>query len=197
MRIFAFTDTHGDETVLDRIKEKLETESVDYVLCCGDITNFGHSQEKMISKIASFPSHTLMIHGNHETPESMMKHCSHYENITFLHSSSFRDGDIIFFGYGGDGFSLKDKRFREISKRFHEDVRPGDRPILLFHGPPYKLLDETFSGNSGNKDYREFIDRLSPLKVLCGHIHESAGKKKMVGDTLVANPGPEGMFFDV
>ncbi|MFP4656183.1 MAG: metallophosphoesterase [Candidatus Woesearchaeota archaeon] len=197
MRIFAFTDVHGNIDALKKIKGKLEADPVDYVLCCGDITNFGKSQKSIISLIASFPSHTLMVHGNHEIPESMMEDCSSYDNITFLHSSAYRDGHFIFFGYGGDSFSVEDKNFRRISRLFSNDIKPGDKVVMVLHGPPYKALDETLSGNSGNKDYRNFIDKISPIKAFCGHIHESSGRKTIVGDTLVVNPGMDGMFFDL
>ncbi len=197
MKIFAFTDTHGDMAVLDEIKEKITVEPVDHVLCCGDITNFGASQERIVKKIASFPAHVMMIHGNHETAEGLMRDCEKYENITFLHSSAFRDGKFLFFGYGGDGFSVKDKTFRQVSERFMKDINKEDIAVMMFHGPPYGALDETISGNSGNKDYRKAIEKIMPVKVFCGHIHESGGRKSILGNTLVINPGPKGMFLDV
>jgi Icc-related predicted phosphoesterase len=32
---------------------------------------------------------------------------------------------------------------------------------------------------------------------VCGHIHESWGERSRIGDTEVANLGPDGAFFDV
>ena len=197
MKIFAFTDTHGNTKYIDKIIEKIEKNPVDYVLCCGDITNFGRKQKEIVTKISKIPSKILLIHGNHEIPDGLSKDCEKFDNITFLHCSAFRDGSTIFFGYGGDGFSSQDATFRKISQQFSKDIKTGDKVVLFFHGPPYKTVDRTFSGNSGNKDYRNFIEKTMPEYVLCGHIHEEFGKQVHIGKTKVINPGPEGMFFEI
>lgn len=197
MRLLAFTDLHGNMRILEQLKQKITERSVDYVLCCGDITNFGMQQKKIVKEISEFSAPVIMIHGNHENPDKLEKECNRYENIIFLHSSAYRVEDIIFFGYGGDGFSFNDSSFRDVSEKFSRDVKPGDKVVVLFHGPPHGVLDETTVGNSGNKDYKRFIEEMSPVNVVCGHIHESAGKKKKVGNTLVMNPGPSGMIFDI
>ena len=73
--------------------------------------------------------------------------------------------------------------------------------ILLAHQPPYGILDkvgknapEHWQGkHAGSKIIRDYILRYSPRYVFCGHIHESAGHKK-VGQTEVYNLGSEGDY---
>ncbi len=44
---------------------------------------------------------------------------------------------------------------------------------------------------------RHAIDRCAPARVVCGHIHDSAGQFATVGQTPVANAGPDGILWDV
>jgi hypothetical protein len=41
----------------------------------------------------------------------------------------------------------------------------------------------------GSYSVREFVKRVKPKLVLCGHIHEAVGVDK-IGDAMVVNPGP-------
>ncbi len=197
MRLLAFTDTHGDTSVFESMKRKIEGQDVDMALCCGDMTNFGRNQKEMVDAIASLRLPTLLIHGNHETPESLEKDCQRHEHLIFLHSSAYRVDNHIILGYGGDGFSLHDKSFKNVSKKFKKDIKKDDKIIVMFHGPPNGVLDVNFTSNTGNKDYRDFIDEVKPDLVLCGHIHESSGMRKILGKTKVVNPGPVGMILEV
>ena len=41
------------------------------------------------------------------------------------------------------------------------------------------------------------IERLAPPLAVCGHIHESWGARSRIGQTEIANLGPDGATFDV
>jgi len=68
--------------------------------------------------------------------------------------------------------------------------------IFLAHYPPYGVMDKvSFIKNSpmygkhvGWEPYNEVIRKHKPKLVLCGHMHEYQGKKKL-GKSLVVNPG--------
>ena len=74
--------------------------------------------------------------------------------------------------------------------------------ILLCHYPPYGVLDKISSKrvpkkwlgkHSGSRTILEYIEENHPKLVLCGHIHNSKGKKK-IGDTIVYNLGHSGDY---
>ena len=88
-------------------------------------------------------------------------------------------------------------------------TRPGipKRTIFLIHCPPYgsgldtaPVLDENLRlqasagdlmrGPVGSTGVLEAVQQVRPLLSLHGHIHESAGEKK-IGPTLCVNPGSE------
>ncbi|CAG8727539.1 8579_t:CDS:1, partial [Funneliformis mosseae] len=53
---------------------------------------------------------------------------------------------------------------------------PPTTHILMTHGPPYGILDETFHGtNAGCNDLLERIEKIKPYVHVFGHIHEGYG----------------------
>jgi Icc-related predicted phosphoesterase len=84
------------------------------------------------------------------------------------------------------------EKARKILKRFGKDL-----DILLTHVPPYGVLDMVdFPGipkdwkgkHAGSKAILDYIKKYHPRFVVCGHIHEGLGQKK-VGETEVYNLG--------
>jgi len=65
--------------------------------------------------------------------------------------------------------------------------------IFVSHNCPYYILDKIAQGEMKGKHYgswltKELIKKFNPFLVICGHMHENWGRKK-VGRTLVVNPG--------
>jgi Icc-related predicted phosphoesterase len=73
-----------------------------------------------------------------------------------------------------------------------------DKVILVTHAPPYNTKVDRINGNlCGNKSIRNFISEVKPVLAVCGHLHETAGKRDKIGKTLVINPGYKGMVIDL
>ncbi|MAH47542.1 hypothetical protein CMI37_17105 [Candidatus Pacearchaeota archaeon] len=72
----------------------------------------------------------------------------------------------------------------------------SDVDILVCHQPPYGVLDKVgkkapkhWKGkHAGSKIILNYIKKHSPRYVICGHIHEAAGERK-IGKTKVINLG--------
>ena len=74
--------------------------------------------------------------------------------------------------------------------------------ILLCHQPPYKILDTVgfkeapkswLGKHAGSKVILDYVKKKQPKLVLCGHIHEAKGMKK-IGKTKVYNLGCSGSY---
>jgi Icc-related predicted phosphoesterase len=64
---------------------------------------------------------------------------------------------------------------------------PNVIDILINHGPAYSLLNKVISGeNAGSRALLEYIDRVKPKLVICGHLHESYGEVKY-GQSHIVN----------
>lgn len=83
-----------------------------------------------------------------------------------------------------------------VARLFFENV--GRVDIMISHQPPYGILDKVGSRyappkgwkgkNAGSWLLLDYIRKYHPRYVICGHIHEAKGMKK-VGRTRVINAG--------
>lgn len=70
--------------------------------------------------------------------------------------------------------------------------------VLVSHSPPKGAVDWSSRGRSlGSVAVRDAIVRHRPILVVCGHIHESAGRTASIGSTPVVNAGPNGIEWVV
>lgn len=116
---------------------------------------------------------------------------------------------ISFLGFGGymdatANESHRDKEWQERVNKRHNKAkkkmeslikRLNKKSIFILHYPPTgifdKILDKKnpfYGGSTGIDFFRKAIIRKKPFLVLCGHMHEYQGKKKL-GSSLVVNPG--------
>lgn len=94
------------------------------------------------------------------------------------------------------------KKSEKMLKKLLLKHKPDKNFIFVIHYTPIGAFDKVLFENSpmygksaGWKPYNEAIKKHLPKLVLCGHMHEYQGKKKL-GKSLVVNPGPasEGKF---
>jgi hypothetical protein len=195
MKILAFVDVHGNTAALKKLKKKAE--NADLVVCAGDITIFEMNMHEIISRLSKMNKPILIIHGNHETEQVIAKAAAPFENVCYMHKKSRQLENVLFIGFGGGGFSLVDKGFESFAKKFRK-VTCGLKVVLVTHAPPYGTkLDMVMGRHCGNKTVRQFIERIRPALVICGHFHENAGREDKIKNTKIINPGPEGKILEI
>ncbi|MFH1425448.1 MAG: metallophosphoesterase [archaeon] len=96
-----------------------------------------------------------------------------------------------------------EKRFKSNKvkeKNLNKQLKSIDDPIIISHAPPYGYLDVVNNKltnfkkkHVGSKILLKAIKKHKPKLVLCGHIHEAKGKKK-IGKTGVYNLGSHGDY---
>jgi len=205
MKILFFIDTHGSSSAMRRIKEKAK--DADLLVCGGDFTIFENDMAKILEEINKINRPTLIIHGNHETASTTEDACSDFKNLHFIHRKHFIVGDLVFFGYGGGGFSTKDTLFTHEAelfmielRRLSESHKKNYRLVLVTHAPPYGTAVDyknEYEGHVGNKSVTEFILKHQPILAMSGHIHETAGADEKMNKTRIINPGPDGMLIEL
>ena len=193
MKILAFSDLHEDINAFNKLKKK--TTHVDIIVCAGDFTLFENKLIEMIKKIASLNKPTYLIHGNHETASHVYKETTKYPHIRYIHNKVYHINDeISIFGYGGGGFSSKDKNFENYILKNKSKL--NKKNILVTHAPPYNtvldlIYDDYHAGNKTIKKYLKLFDI-----AISGHFHETFNKKEIIKKkTLIINPGPCGKII--
>ena len=195
MKILAFTDIHGSDISLKRIAQKVKSEKPDLLVCAGDISIFEHGIVGILKKLNRLGKRIIMVHGNHEDEDSFPKYAKSLKNIVYIHGTSHSEEGVLFIGYGGDGFSVVDRKFEKMSKSFEKMIKNNEdkKIVLVCHAPPYKTkVDKLVEGHCGNKSIRNFIEKNRIDFVFCGHLHENFGKEDNIKKTKIINPGPFG-----
>lgn len=197
MRILAFTDPHGSKRAFFTIRKKAK--KADIVICAGDFTMFSYGIFFILKFMNKFNKPVLLVHGNHEDEKVLRKLSGRFKNIFFIHKGSLSLNNILFLGYGGGGFSIADKGFIRIEKRFEKKIkRHKGKVILITHAPPYKTrLDKVLDQHCGSKSITNFIKKTKPDICICGHLHENNNKHDFIRKTLIINPGPYGKMIKI
>ncbi|MFH1073355.1 MAG: metallophosphoesterase family protein [Nanoarchaeota archaeon] len=195
MNLLCFVDLHGNLKKLAKLKEKAK--DADIIVCAGDISQFENNLVQLLQEFEKLKKYTLIIHGNHESEQSLHEHCKKLQYVRFIHRKVFKFKNLLFFGWGGGGFSFNDKHLEEKNHEF-EKILKGQDFIMVTHAPPHNTdLDVLSMSHAGNKTFREFMDRTRPRVLVCGHLHENEKQQQRIGRTLVINPGPEGMLVKI
>jgi Icc-related predicted phosphoesterase len=199
MKLLLFSDLHCSQSHADKLVR--QSQSVDLVIGAGDFGNLRRGIDRCIGWLAAIERPAILVPGNSESFEELQDACrDRWPSATVLHGLGTEIEGISFFGVGGGipvtpfgswSYDFSEEEGRELLA----DCPSGG--VLVSHSPPKGILDVSSRGLSlGSVAVREVIDEKSPRLVVCGHIHESAGKSEVVGKTTVINAGPAGMILE-
>ena len=150
--------------------------------------------------LASIETPTMLVPGNNETEAALRDAVAGWDAARVLHGEAAEVAGVEFFGLGAGvpttpwdwSFDLDETEAATMLEPCPEGA------VLVIHSPPSGHVDSSSSGNHlGSTAILEAIERVRPPLAVCGHIHESWGKRSQIGTTEVANLGPEGAWFEV
>ena len=123
MKILAFTDIHGSPSALKRLKQKINSQKPDLLVCAGDISIFEHGIVGILRRLNKLNKKIIIIHGNHEDDSTFRKLSKIFKNILFVHKHHFIQNNVLFLGYGGGGFAMTDREFeKNANSRFKKGI---------------------------------------------------------------------------
>jgi len=188
MKIVVISDTHGQH------KDLILPEG-DMIIHAGDVSKVGFKDQvkdfvKWFSKLDY--KYKIFIAGNHdyffekESAEQVKKLIP--ENVIYLNDSGIEIEGLKIWGSPIQpwfcDWAFNRQRGEEIKK--HWDLIPANTNILVVHGPPAGILDETVENiSTGCVDLLEKIKIVKPEYFICGHIHEAYGKMEIDGTTFI------------
>lgn len=198
MRILAFSDLHRDLRCAQSLVER--SADADVVIGAGDFASIHEGLTETIDALSAIETPTVLVPGNNETGDALREAAAGWDAATVLHGESAEIEGTTFFGLGAGipvtpwdwSFDLSDDEAAEALSACPEGA------VLVLHSPPRGHCDVAGSGeNLGSQALAEAIERLSPPLAVCGHIHESWGARSRIGQTEIANLGPDGATFDI
>lgn len=201
VKLLVFTDSHNDPLIHKELKKK--SKHAEIILCCGDFSIFESKIQKTLKFFESFKKPFLLIPGNHESNKTIKELCSLSKYLKSIHNKFYCIKNLTFFGYGGDGFSLTNKKLEKSIPKIEKKAKKiSERKTLIIatHGPPYNTLLDYISTSTGSMSVRKLIQKTKPKYAFSGHLHENFGVMDVLGrkkEILLCNPGPLGMIFDI
>jgi len=174
-------------------------------------TKANKSYKKIIDKLCSYKLPILTLKGNMFLKKSSKRITkrifSKYKNLYYkktgkinLKKTNFIFFDMIWESYNSRTVNRQNKYLKENKsreKKLNQLLKETKNSILISHVPPYGILDKlNFPGISkelknksvGSKILLKAIRKHKPKYVICGHIHEAKGIKKL-GKTIIINAG--------
>lgn len=201
MKILLFSDVHCDLERCRALVDLADREEVDLVIGAGDFANFRRGLEPTIDVLSQISNPTIVVPGNSESAEELLRACKSWPAATVLHGSGTTFNEVPVWGIGG---GIPVTPFGPWSFDFTEKQAAAmlagcpAEAILVSHSPPKGAVDVSSTGRSlGSVALSETILKRQPKLVVCGHIHESAGQYELVAQTPVVNAGPLGMIWEL
>lgn len=193
LTIVLISDTH-------ELHREVEVPPGDILIHAGDFTMNSKSAEKLLDFnewLGELPhAYRVVIPGNHDSIVEDASRRSLITNATLLINESVEIMGLKFWGSPttpllGEAFGVvSDTARAKLYSRI-----PADTDILVTHGPPYGILDQTPGSNrhEGCQQLFAAVQRVKPMLHVFGHVHGAYGTYG-TNDTLFVNaalPGGE------
>lgn len=179
MKFVVISDTHGQH-------RSLKLPKGDIIIHAGDISKRGHpiEMEDFLDWFSNLKfKHKLFIAGNHDffleqahprIIEQMIP-----KGVVYLNDSSCEIDGLMLWGSPitpwFNNWAFNRSRGAEIKQ--HWDLIPDDTDVLITHGPPFGILDETvYSKRTGCEELLLKVYQIKPKLHVFGHIHEDYGQ---------------------
>jgi uncharacterized protein len=201
MKILAASDLHGESKLVKKLAQKAESENVDLVILCGDITGFSETKN-LIKPFKDKNKHVILLPGNWDS-FATTDFLANFYGVKNIHGYSAIYENIGFFGAGGargpGPGDISDSELLKTLEKAHSGLSKTPnvkRKIMLTHQHPSNSISE-ISGVQGSKALTKAIQKFKPDFLLHGHIHEAAGMEDQIGSTKVINVGRDGKIIEL
>lgn len=188
MLIALMADTHQNHKEIDLDEATEKWVNADVVIVAGD---FSYDMWGVVEARGAFDffnwfaglphKHKVLIAGNHDFIMEKMPSTRFVlpESINYLEGQSVTIEGLKFWG-GPWTPRFFDWAFNvdrgEDIKRYWDSI-PRDTDVLITHGPPHGILDETWGKHAGCEELWEAVKEIRPKLHVFGHIHEGRGQE--------------------
>jgi Icc-related predicted phosphoesterase len=201
MKILIFSDTHNSKKAL----AKIMAQEADLYICAGDLVSFQKGLAQCGEILAPLRDRLWVLPGNHETHDDMRSLCARHGFVDFheqLRTLASPSGTTHWAGLGYSNITP----FKTPGEYSEQEIASalakfeGRAPLyLVIHVPPYgsKLDEFAPQKHAGSTALREWVERVQPTYIFCGHIHETAGFTDRIGATTCINVGKDGFLLEI
>jgi len=178
MRLVVVSDTHGLHNQIQDLPEG------DVLVHAGDFMNSGFNVEDILSfnnwlGKQNF-AHRVVCAGNHDRLFQMAPNMVGplLTNAIYLENTGITIDGVFFWGspYTPEFLNWAFMYFRGTGGQYWDQI-PRGLDVLITHGPPFGILDQTGPGEAhlGCEELLKAVEEKYPRVHLFGHIHGGAG----------------------
>jgi uncharacterized protein len=201
MKVLIFSDIHGDTRAL----EGVIAQPADVYIAAGDLSSFGRGLERCAEILKPLGERLWLLPGNHESHDQTRVLSERFGFFDFHRQVRSLEGAKGAIQWAGLGYS-NITPFNTPGEYSEDEITAaltlfeGRKPLyLVVHFPPRNTrLDEFAPGkHAGSPALREWVERIQPAFLFCGHIHETAGLRDQIGATPSINVGKQGYTVEL
>jgi predicted phosphodiesterase len=180
MRLALIGDIHGNLSALEAVLAELERESVDHIICLGDVA-VGPQPVETVEQLRSLGC--PVVKGNWDA--------------WFFGSMPKLDGELgkvlgDLRAWSAGRLSSEHRRYVEGFERTVEVALDDRASLLAFHGSPRSFEDSIWA-TTPDGDLEQMLEGRSNLVYAAGHTHSQLFRR--FGESVVVNPGSVGLPF--
>jgi len=179
VRLGLISDIHGNRLALDAVLDELQRESVDELICLGDVA-VGPQPAEALARVRELGCPVIMGNwdaaflGDMPTPRDKIG-----EQLVEI-------GE-----WWASYLSPADRDFMaSFSPTIRQEV--GSTPVLFFHGSP-RSYDEWIFSTTPDEELRSIFADIEERVLVGGHTHVQMLRR--YHDSIIANPGSVGLPF--
>jgi Icc-related predicted phosphoesterase len=201
LKILIFSDIHNSRRALESIVAR----QADLYIDAGDLVSFQKGLEECGDILKPLGERLWVLPGNHESHDDMRALCARHGFVDFHRQVRTLDAPGGTTYWAGLGYSNitpfntpGEYSEGEIARALGEFEE--HKPLyVVAHCPPHATkLDEYAPGrHAGSPALGEWVERVQPAYLFCGHIHETAGMTDTIGTTTCVNVGKQGLLFEI
>ena len=186
-RFYCVADLHGHSERLRMVEAVLNNYQPDALLLAGDVLGFRFVARRL-AYFSSLRLPVFCVLGNTDHPWAE-RHLPAGSQIRILRDERIRFRDVDIVGISGTIPLPFHSRIgiRETGRVQRLMGQIDCHTMLVCHPPPYGACDKVMGRfSAGSKAVARIVRQCRPAVVVCGHIHEGAGRARM-GTTEVVN----------
>lgn len=201
MKVLLFSDIHGDAGALQQIV----AQPADLFIDVGDLATFGRGLKRCGELLKPLGERLWVLPGNHETHQDTLEFCEQFGFVDFHRQVRHIETAGGVAHWAGLGYS-NITPFNTPGEYTEEEISgalaafDGIKPLYFaVHCPPLNTkLDEFAPGkHAGSSAVRDWVEHAQPEYLFCGHIHETAGMRDVLGRTKCINVGKQGYTIEI
>lgn len=181
MRLALISDIHGNLCALDAVLDELKKNSIESVVCLGDVAATGPQPRETLQRLKT--SNVRVVMGNKD--QLLLGEIEPRKSVQDEEMQKISEIDL----WCASQLTSEDKEFMKSFSKTVSVYLSGEDSLLCFHGSPNSNVD-LITSKTPDDDLRKMLSGAMAKIMAGGHSHVQM--LRHYGSTMLINPGSVG-----